>query len=463
MQYVTVLKIIKKYPQIVPLLQREEEPVLCVHTDSGKKKQLSFRALHDNNRKFYASPTSSWQFYIPAHRVHRLLAELRENQEEHYFQYDTDDFADTAAKERNGDSNFGSRYKAIQLLNEKEKIDTIREHTFKLNQLLTADSRDNEETTTALAESTEDASMVNKSFIEQALKMGNEEAKVFSQELVDRTHEMVKTSTSLIDQSVLQDEMLDSLVNKSNGTVVQHMTRTYLRSVSFLLYYNKMILNSSLPNRIRIQFKKKYKKYYKRLLSHLHQDDIVLERVFYSGMQAISPQQVNIFATGFLLHDVGKAKDIEYHEGNQDYDREKVIDHVRQGYIAVVNKTNYPMDVSMITGYHHEYYGDPSGYGFFRAQLNQFLKQNPKHHMDYLIGYSTQAVSSFKTMAFFPAKILEILDVFDALTDPNRQYREPLQSEEALSLMQEQFIDSNLKLDPILFDMFQEYQLQSAS
>ena len=61
-------------------------------------------------------------------------------------------------------------------------------------------------------------------------------------------------------------------------------------------------------------------------------------------------------------------------------------------------------------------------------------------------------------MAFFPAKLLEIIDVFDALTDPNRVYKKPLTTEEALELMQKQFVEDNLKLDPILLDLFMEYQ-----
>jgi len=224
------------------------------------------------------------------------------------------------------------------------------------------------------------------------------------------------------------------------------------------MFYNKKILNSSLPNRIRINFRKRYHPYYKRLLPQLHPDDVVLERVFHSGMQAISNQQIHNFATGFLLHDIGKTKDIDYHEGNEGYDRDKVVDHVRQGYLAVVNKTAYPIESGLITGYHHEYYGHPSGYGFFRAQYSKHLKQHPRQHYNYLIGFSVKPVLTFQTMAFFPAKLLEIIDVFDALTDPNRVYKQPLTTEEALELMQKQFVEENLKLDPILLDLFMEYQ-----
>lgn len=172
--------------------------------------------------------------------------------------------------------------------------------------------------------------------------MGDEAARAYTQGIVDSTRAMVKSSTALIDNTIMQDELITSLVQRSNGTVVQHMTRVFLNGVAFLTYYNRRMLTSSLPNKIRINFDKQYKSYYQRLLPHLHPEDITLERVFHTGMQAISEAQLHTFATGFLIHDIGKAKDIEYHEGEAAYDRDTVVDHVRQGYLAVMHKQITP-------------------------------------------------------------------------------------------------------------------------
>lgn len=457
-------KAIHQEKGLIDILNREEEPVLCVNKNSGNKKKMSFRALYDNNREFWKNPTSSWTYYLPQSRVMELIARVRESERDparpDYVQGDGSPGQENALQAyAPGRDNFGDRYDEICDMSEEQRLDLIREHNGELNELLNSGSTDVQKHTEALAHSTTDVSLVNKSLIEEALKLGDAEAKEFSKELVNRTRDLIRSSTSLIDASVFKDELLDSLVNKSNGTVVQHMTRTYIRTVSFLLYYNKQMLNSSLPNRIRIDFKKKYKPFYWRLLSHFHSEDVVLERVFYSGLQAVSSQQIHTFATGFLLHDIGKATDIDYHEGTAAYDREKVVDHVRQGYLAIMNKTVYPAEVPLITGYHHEYYGHESGYGFYRAQLMRHLKQHPKHRYGYLIGYQLKPVLTFQTFSFFPAKILEIIDVFDALTDPNRKYRKPLDIEEALELMKSQFIEEQTKIDPILFDIFGDYQL----
>ncbi|MCL1958559.1 MAG: metal-dependent phosphohydrolase, partial [Spirochaetes bacterium] len=57
-------------------------------------------------------------------------------------------------------------------------------------------------------------------------------------------------------------------------------------------------------------------------------------------------------------------------------------------------------------------------------------------------------------LAYFPAKILEIVDIYDSVTDPNRVYRRALDSAEAIVMMREEFITKSLKIDPILFELF---------
>jgi HD-GYP domain-containing protein (c-di-GMP phosphodiesterase class II) len=69
----------------------------------------------------------------------------------------------------------------------------------------------------------------------------------------------------------------------------------------------------------------------------------------------------------------------------------------------------------------------------------------------------------FEALAYFPAKVLEIVDVFDALTDPNRKYRKALTAEEALVMMREEFIEKHHKIDIILFDLFLRFVKDSST
>jgi HD-GYP domain-containing protein (c-di-GMP phosphodiesterase class II) len=174
-------------------------------------------------------------------------------------------------------------------------------------------------------------------------------------------------------------------------------------------------------------------------------------------MRAITPDLFNNWAVGFLIHDIGKAAAVEYHEGEADYNRNIVIDHVKLGYTSVMNKTNYPREAGLITGYHHEYYGDSAGYGYFRAYLNQYKKNNPNAKQDFCIAYELEPILDFKAKAYFPAKILEIIDIYDSVTDPNRKYRKAMTPEEALAMMREEFVKKHRKIDAVLFDIFTDF------
>jgi HD-GYP domain-containing protein (c-di-GMP phosphodiesterase class II) len=171
-------------------------------------------------------------------------------------------------------------------------------------------------------------------------------------------------------------------------------------------------------------------------------------------MRSISPEFFSKWAVGFLVHDIGKAAAVQYHEGESAYNRSIVVEHVKVGYSSIANKTNYPREASLITGYHHEYYGDPYGYGYFRIYLEQHKKANPNAKQDYIITYEIDPIISYQAIAYFPAKVLEIIDIYDSLTDANRLYRKAKTSEEALAMMREEFIDKHLRIDPILFDIF---------
>jgi HD-GYP domain-containing protein (c-di-GMP phosphodiesterase class II) len=60
----------------------------------------------------------------------------------------------------------------------------------------------------------------------------------------------------------------------------------------------------------------------------------------------------------------------------------------------------------------------------------------------------------YQALAYFPAKVLEIIDVYDSVTDPHRVYRKAMLPEEALAMMRSEFIEKHRKIDLIIFDIF---------
>jgi HD-GYP domain-containing protein (c-di-GMP phosphodiesterase class II) len=460
----------------VEVIIAEDIPVLCVNTKTKKERLMPFKVLYGNNKNFWQqggdweyfianeyfekikekviAKTGSWIFDLPVSEkkveVKPAPASDKEEVEE----------LEEELEELEVVKGYGNEYSAFSGMTKEKKLEWINSGRQKLNSLITQRPRDMNSVIGTLVETTKDAAVINYIILEEAIELGDDEAKEYTQGIVDSTHEMVKSSAQLMKENFLNDELMNTLVEKSNGTILQHMTRVYLNGVAFLSYYNNLVTTSSTIQRLRLSFAEKYRSFYHSLLPHLEPENIVLERAFLGGMRAIPPDLFNKWAVGFLIHDIGKASDVEYHEGEASYNREIVTEHVKYGYQSIIKKTNYPVEASLITGYHHEYYGAPDGYGYFRSYLQQYKNSNPDAKQDYCMTYELEPMLDYGALAYFPAKILEIIDVFDSLTDPKRIYRKALKPAEALKMMHEEFIEKHHKIDVILFDIFVSFILE---
>jgi len=441
----------------------ENPGVICINKQTQKSKSIPFRVMYNNNIEFWLQ-NETWEYFLSSDdvaRVEERLAKLSSQWEYPVIKKTSPVTAETAnntvkAADNTADQGLGKEYEGFAAMPEHERIQRIKKDKNRLETLITQKPR-KELVTEALVETTQDAIMHNYASLLSVMNLTGDEAKKQTNDLVVNTNDLIKASSQLIATNVFDDDLMNTLVSKSNGTIIQHMTRVYLKGLAFLSYYNKLVSGSSIINKLRISFNEKYHDFYRSLLPHVHSDDIILEKVFLGGMRAIPEDIFLNWAVGFLLHDIGKAAAIEYHEGEAAYDRDIVVEHVKVGYIAITHRTNYPEDAALITGYHHEYYGDPSGYGYFRTSYEQYKKT--KHHvtLDSCITYDIDAILNFEALAFFPAKILEIVDIFDSLTDPNRKYRKVMTTEEALAVMREDFINKHRKIDIILFDLFLKF------
>jgi hypothetical protein len=435
----------------VDIIIQDDIPVLCINKDTQKKRLMPFKTLYDNNNNFWQRE-GNWEFYLAGDDLEKIKEKAASKPGVWESDWHTSD------TEKPGvEMGYGSEYKTYAEMSVTEKTECLNDNKQRLNKLIALKKKDAAVVTEALVDTTMGAALINHTALEDALRYADDEAKRITQSIVDSTNEMIKSSTQLMTADIFNDELMATLVEKSNGTIVQHITRVYLNGIAFLSYYNDLVSTSRTIQKLRISFAEKYREFYHSLLPHLNIEDIILERVFLGGMRAIPPHLYFKWAVGFLIHDIGKASAVEYHEGESAYDRDIVIDHVKMGYKSIATKTNYPIEASLITGYHHEYYGDSAGYGYFRAYLQQCKKSNPDAKQDYCISYEIKPMLDYQALAYFPAKVLEIIDVYDSVTDPNRLYRKAMTPEEALAMMREDFIVKHKKLDVILFDIFTSF------
>jgi hypothetical protein len=484
---VLLREIVRKSKNHADACIKEDVGVICFNRKLQKKKTMPFKVLYENNNQFWLK-NEAWEYFVSQddlakieERVVQLNQEWTPGMEKTAVEIPVvakplpetpvaEKPAPQAANNANApsapevssapgasNSGLGEGYVAFAGLSELERLRRMQECKKRLEALIAQKPRQEDVVTKVLVEATEDTILHNYTSLISAMNLAEGDAKQQTQNIVDSTHDIVVASSQLISENILNDELMSTLVSKSNGTIIQHMTRVYLKGLSFLSFYNKLVSGSSLIQKLRISFGRKYHAFYRFLLPHINAESITLERVFLGGMRAIPEAVFYNWATGFLVHDIGKASTVEYHEGEGAYNREIVMEHVKVGYNAIMNKTNYPPDAGLIAGFHHEYYGDPSGYGFYRLGLEQAKKKNPAIKQDYCIAYEVKPMLLYQALAFFPAKLLEIVDVFDSLTDPNRKYRKALTTEEALDPIEEEFINKGHKVDPILFDLFTRY------
>jgi hypothetical protein len=434
--------------EYLEVMIKEDIPVLCVNQGMQKRRIMPFKILFGHNNRFWQRG-GEWEYFISEEDLNKVKAKAITGPsiwEAIIVKQPTD--------QTGPERGFGVDYDSIAVMTTAQRVQKIIEKNYRLNELIASKTTDSNVVTSALVDSTQNAALVNHATLLDAMHHSDEEAKSMTQDMVNSTFDMVKASSQLVDADILNDELINVLLKKSNGTIIQHITRVYLSGISFLAYYNKQILTTSTVDKIRVAFPAKYRKFYHDLLPHLPAEDVTLERVFYKGMRAVPPNLFFSWAVGFLIHDIGKAAAIEYHEGDEAYNREVVTEHVDIGYKSITSKTNYPHAAALITGYHHEYYGDTSGYGFFRTYLERYRKKNPSIKQNFCISYELEPMLNCTTLAYFPAKVLEIIDIYDSVTDPHRVYRKVMNSDEALSMIREEFIEKACKLDAVLFDIF---------
>jgi len=437
------------------IMLEEDLPVLHIDQSKHTHRLEPFKPL-------YAAEASFWQksgageYFLTGYGLNRLkeLAIAR-----------TGSWNAAALEEdiEEEEENFGTEYDAIAHMPIEEKVERLSQEKTLLNDLISKKSKDQTAIAEALAGTTTDAAMINHSVLEEIIHLADEQAKAYSRDVVMYTNEIIKSSARLLSRNILSDELMKIITEKSNGIVFQHITRVYLNGVAFLAYFNNKISSSSTAIKIRTSFNLKYRKFYQALLPHIDSYDLTMDHVFSEGLNIIPPDLLFKWSVGFLVHDLGKAADIEYHEGEAAYDRTKVVEHVKVGYNSVIRKTNYPREAALIAGYHHEYYGDPDGYGPFRDDLQEYNKSIANMKQNYCITCDLESILSFRALAYFPAKVLEIIDVYDSLTDTRRVYRASMSSEDALDTMYKEFIIKRRKIDPILFDIFTGFVREKGS
>ncbi|MFA5519487.1 MAG: HD domain-containing protein [Spirochaetota bacterium] len=297
------------------------------------------------------------------------------------------------------------------------------------------------------------AFVINKTSIEENFDTETLEAREHLRKIAERTTSMVKNFMDILSKNKAANNFINLLGEKSTGSTVDHMNGVFITFVSFCFFYNSYFAKGQIA-RIRSDFKKKHIRLYEKIFPGHPPES--LEDVFKGGMRNFDDEEILQYSLGALLHDIGKIDNIDYFEGSEKYDRKIIMKHAPISYNMIVKTREFGSDVALLAGLHHEYYNDKSGYGISHIL---FPGKNKKYNSPvYAMSYNIDDVKNGSSLAYVPAKILEIVDVFDALTDKNRKYRDrEFSVDEALAIMDSEFVQKATKIDPVLFSIFTDY------
>ena len=232
---------------------------------------------------------------------------------------------------------------------------------------------------------------------------------------------------------------------KSDSTI-GHINRVFLTAIEAILFFNEK-MSQGLTNKIRVDFKKTYYKYSEKIYKMYNIDtENSLEANVKLGIRKLEANTLLDTSIGILMHDIALENDHDYIPMPE----EKKDNHSIKDY----NFTKYFMrgseGVSLTVSLHHEYYGH--GYGLFSELYKAAIKRNPNHDIEYIVSYDYKDILTLQSLTYLPAKILEVIDVYDTLTHSLKK-----SIKETVNFMSENFIEKDIMLDPIVMDMFIQY------
>jgi hypothetical protein len=269
--------------------------------------------------------------------------------------------------------------------------------------------------------------------------------------VADQTVAVVRSVLQILEDNPRAVALMRHMDSPSGSRTLDHIVRVFALTAGFLLHYNRAH-SAGLVARLRPRFGA-YLPVYRRLVPHLSEGRLTMDNLV--RLPALTPAQVRTHALGALLHDIGKIHDLDYFETGTVYDREKILRHPILGS-GLFLRTYGPglEEARVIIAEHHNYLFHEDGYGVLRAERKK--SGNPVPLPECSVGDTLASYTSGHALAFLPVEACTLADVYDALTDPHRPYKEASEPAAALETMKVQFTARG-KLDPVLFDLFREY------
>lgn len=287
-------------------------------------------------------------------------------------------------------------------------------------------------------------------YIKTAKKIGN----IINSETESLLYNIMNSIVTYLEKDYLFRDIFDNSDMLNDTNILSHSNRVCILMIEFLHYYNN-IFNKGLSNKLRHEYKNTYLDKYKIIMNkyNLIKGIEKLENVYKLGIRKFTGSEIVNFAIGAFYHDTSLLNMVDFIPTDEFIKDGDFRDfHTAKAYYFLKYVLNQKDESSLLIGLHHECYGYGSGI------LKNFIDKksnDPKHKIDFLMSFEADDIINAECYAYFPAKILEVIDIYDTLMfiDGSRNKK----SNEILSYMKNMFLDDKIAVDPIAFDLFIQF------
>lgn len=446
-KYVSLKDIAIKTPHLLQGLINNDSLIVCRNRINRSLRTERFAVLYGSHAHFWEI-NGEWDYFVRKDFL-RSLVSSETNRLQSNMEKDVKEV-------------LGKQFEEVSMLSPEDRNKKLEHSIEQVEKVLHKKKASSKEISETLVESSIYSALINKVTLEDIMNKDDAESKHHALKISQKTESLMDNLIEIISRDFDFDDALTALNESTGGNTLKHMTRVFIHTMRFMDFINSQIEYSGLNTWIIGRFNN-YRKLYQPLFPSVKGKEMNMHKIIMEPIK-LGEELYRDISLGMMLHDIGKKKNISYFEGNETYQRDLIEGHAFDGYFMIMRRSIYKEEVAAMAGMHHEYYGSPTGYGIYRENLEERgLSLHDPGQFNGIMTTDYRNIKSFKAMAYLPAKILEIIDVYDALIDPAREYKKALPQVEALKIMKEQMILEDLKLDPILFDLFVKYLRKSQS
>jgi hypothetical protein len=259
----------------------------------------------------------------------------------------------------------------------------------------------------------------------------------------------------MVEESETTVMLFEAFKELSNGQTLNHIARVFGTLVSFMHYYNSMH-QKRLAQLVRLAFPKHYLEIYRHILPQVKDHLLVSDSLV--QLPLIEPPNLKRFALGAFLHDIGKMANLDYFEGAAAYNVNEIQQHVFiSSGLILMNYGSDHEEARLMAGDHHNALFHKDGYGVTRMERERAIRklEDPIR----VIGGTPEEYYSGRALGYLPTELLAIIDIYDAMTDASRVYKQAMNPGEAMTFLIEKFVVQG-KIDPVLTDLFADFLRQ---